>query len=182
MIFIPIPLPEQVIRTSSCTISLYTPVIQTVLGLGMDMNVTAHTWRCRCCPVNESHVNALSAYFLPSTRRKGEISCLFLLGGNQQLHPCGACLAFQRRSLPPLSLPLPSLLLSSALSLTLPTIFIPRFLPLCFVTGFQMGSGQTGLSQKSHIVHVVILCLSEHMLPPFAICCNILSHFAHSSP
>ena len=36
-----VPLPKQVMQTSSCTMLLYTFVIQTVLGLGMGMNVTA---------------------------------------------------------------------------------------------------------------------------------------------
>ena len=41
VIFIPIPLPEQVIQTFSCTIPLYNCATQTVLGMGMGMNVTA---------------------------------------------------------------------------------------------------------------------------------------------
>ena len=36
MPFIPIPLPEKVIQTSSCTILLYKFVLQT--GMGMDIN------------------------------------------------------------------------------------------------------------------------------------------------
>ena len=41
----PIPLPEKVLQTSSCTILLCKCVIQSVLGMGMGMNVTAHN----CC-------------------------------------------------------------------------------------------------------------------------------------
>ena len=44
MILIPIPLPEKVIQTSSCTILLYNMFYKTVLGMGMGMNVTAQTW------------------------------------------------------------------------------------------------------------------------------------------
>ena len=43
VIFIPIPLPDKVQQTSSCTMLLYRLVLQTVLGMGMGMNVTAHT-------------------------------------------------------------------------------------------------------------------------------------------
>ena len=42
VILVPIPLPEQVIEASSCAILLYKFVLQTVLGMGMGMNVTAH--------------------------------------------------------------------------------------------------------------------------------------------
>ena len=40
---IPIPLPEKVLQTSSCTILLYKFVLQTGLGMGMGINGTAHT-------------------------------------------------------------------------------------------------------------------------------------------
>ena len=39
--FIPIPLPEKVIQSSSCTILLYKFVLQTGLGMGMGINGTA---------------------------------------------------------------------------------------------------------------------------------------------
>ena len=39
--FIPIPLPEKIIQTSSCTILLYNVVLQTGLGMGMGVNGTA---------------------------------------------------------------------------------------------------------------------------------------------
>ena len=42
VIFIPIPLPEQVLQTSSCTILLYKFVLQTGLGMGMGTNGTAY--------------------------------------------------------------------------------------------------------------------------------------------
>ena len=43
--FVPIPLPEQVLQTSSCTILLYKFVIQNGLGMGMGINGTAHSNR-----------------------------------------------------------------------------------------------------------------------------------------
>ena len=39
----PIPLPEKVLRTSSCTHLFYKVIIQTILGMGMGMNVTAQS-------------------------------------------------------------------------------------------------------------------------------------------
>ena len=47
MIFTPMPLPEKVLQTSSCTILFYEFVIQTVFGMGMGMNVTAQVWKKR---------------------------------------------------------------------------------------------------------------------------------------
>ena len=44
VMFVPIPLPEQILRVSCCTHFLYTVVLQTILGMGMDMNVTAQWW------------------------------------------------------------------------------------------------------------------------------------------
>ena len=41
VIFIPLPLPKRIILTACCTISLYRVVLPTVLGMGMDVNVTA---------------------------------------------------------------------------------------------------------------------------------------------
>ena len=45
VIFIPIPLPEQVLQTFYCTQLFYRIVILTISGMGMGMNVTA---QCRC--------------------------------------------------------------------------------------------------------------------------------------
>ena len=58
MIFIPIPLPENIAQTSSCTILLYKFVIQTVLGMGMGMNVTAQDWRRGCRTSVRQHFGA----------------------------------------------------------------------------------------------------------------------------
>ena len=38
-----VPLPEQVLQTSCCTLMLYKYVLQTVLGMGTGMNVTAQS-------------------------------------------------------------------------------------------------------------------------------------------
>ena len=43
VIFIPIPLPIQVLQTSYCTHLLFKDVLQTGLGMGMGMNGTAHS-------------------------------------------------------------------------------------------------------------------------------------------
>ena len=42
VIFIPMPLPKQVLQTSHCTHSFQENVLQTLVGVGMGMNVTAH--------------------------------------------------------------------------------------------------------------------------------------------
>ena len=42
--FVPIPLPEKVLQTSSCAIFLYKFVLQTGLGMGMGINGTALTY------------------------------------------------------------------------------------------------------------------------------------------
>ena len=41
VIFMPRPLPKRVLQTSYCTHFFYADVLQTVLGMGMGMNVTA---------------------------------------------------------------------------------------------------------------------------------------------
>ena len=46
MIFVPIPLPERVLQTSDCGNFFYADVRQTVLGMGMGMNVTAQVGTC----------------------------------------------------------------------------------------------------------------------------------------
>ena len=45
MPFIPIPLPEKVLQTSSCAILLYRFVLQTGFGMGMGINGTAQCMR-----------------------------------------------------------------------------------------------------------------------------------------
>ena len=40
------PLPQQVLQTSYCTHLFYNNVIQTVLGVGTDMIVTADVYLC----------------------------------------------------------------------------------------------------------------------------------------
>ena len=46
MIFIPIPLPERIMQASCCTTLFYKFILQTVLGMGMGMNVRAPN---KCC-------------------------------------------------------------------------------------------------------------------------------------
>ena len=64
MIFILVPLPEEVLQTSRCAILLYEVVLQTALGTGMGMNVTAQVqsmafWGCLFASADQTQVSTV---------------------------------------------------------------------------------------------------------------------------
>ena len=93
VIFIPVPLPEKVLRTSCFTHSFYKFVPQTILGMGMGMNVTAQSIRMvslqsLCCLTERLFDTPVSHYLsqdLSPAKRvlSPRVPSLFLAGSSR---------------------------------------------------------------------------------------------------